>query len=73
MPMKPYVICHMMSSLDGRLDVASWAPEDGPLYKNAIAEYQRIHASFEADAWLAGTDTMMEFTGDAPAPAFPIS
>lgn len=65
--MKPYVICHMMSSLDGRLDVVSWAPEGDALYKGATSEYQRIHKAFEADAWLAGTNTMKEFTGDTAA------
>jgi riboflavin biosynthesis pyrimidine reductase len=57
----------MMSSLDGRLDVGSWAPEGQALYKGTTTEYQRIHKQFEADAWLAGTNTMKEFTGDIAA------
>lgn len=66
--MKPYVICHMMSSLDGRLDVAAWAGgEDSATYKALTGEYQRIHDGVQADAWLAGTNTMEEFTGDAQA------
>jgi riboflavin biosynthesis pyrimidine reductase len=66
--MKPYVICHMMSSLDGRLDVAAWAGgEDSATYKALTGEYQRIHDGYQADAWLAGTNTMEEFTGDAKA------
>lgn len=66
--MKPYVICHMMSSLDGRLDVAAWAgDENSATYKALTGEYQRIHDGYQADAWLAGTNTMEEFTGDAKA------
>jgi riboflavin biosynthesis pyrimidine reductase len=66
--MKPYIICHMMSPLDGRLVVERWAPDGSPLNERMIAEYQRIHDGFEADAWLAGTKTMTEFaTGAAPA------
>lgn len=64
--MKPYVICHMVSPLDGRLLVDAWAPKDGPLRKPILDEYQRLHAAFDADAWLAGTTTMKEFaTGQA--------
>lgn len=66
--MKPYVICHMMSSLDGRLNVAAWAGGEGSAtYEALTGEYQRIHDGFGADAWLAGTNTMKEFTGDAKA------
>lgn len=63
--MKPTVICHMLSPLDGRLLVDAWAPEDSDLYKGVLAEYQRLHNAFKADAWLAGTNTMKEFTGGA--------
>jgi riboflavin biosynthesis pyrimidine reductase len=66
--MKPHVICHMLSPLDGRLIVDAWAPEDSDLYKGVLAEYQRLHNDFKADAWLAGTNTMKEFTGGATAP-----
>lgn len=63
---KPHVICHMMGPLDGRLIVQEWAPEGEPLFRDATAEYARLHASFEADAWLAGTDTMEEFAQGKP-------
>jgi riboflavin biosynthesis pyrimidine reductase len=65
--MKPHVICHMLSPLDGRLIVDAWAPEDSTLYKGVLAEYQRLHDAVKADAWLAGTNTMKEFTGGATA------
>jgi len=68
--MKPRVICHMMSPLDGRLKVDAWAPSDSPLNKVFIDEYERLHEQFDADAWLAGTNTMEEFaTVEASAAA----
>jgi len=67
---RPHVICHMMSPLDGRLKVDGWAPSDSPLNKVFIGEYERLHAQFDCDAWLAGTNTMEEFAnGKAPADA----
>jgi riboflavin biosynthesis pyrimidine reductase len=57
----------MLSPLDGRLIVDAWAPEGSALYHDVLQEYQRLHNGFKADAWLAGTNTMKEFTGDAKA------
>ena len=69
MPTKPHVICHMLSPLDGRLLVDPWAPEGSPLRKAVLDEYQRLHAQFDADAWLAGTTTMEDFAGGQPSAA----
>lgn len=66
--MKPHVICHMLSPLDGRLIVESWAPEGTTFNKQMIDEYERIHDTFQADAWLSGTRTMTEFATGSPAP-----
>jgi riboflavin biosynthesis pyrimidine reductase len=64
---KLHVICHMVSPLDGRLLVGPWAP-DGSALKRAIHDkYQRLHAAFGADAWLAGTTTMEDFATGAAA------
>ncbi|WPB58338.1 RibD family protein [Xylophilus sp. GOD-11R] len=72
---KPYVICHMVSPLDGRLLVDPWAPDGSALKKAMHDEYQRLHVEFGADAWLGGTTTMQDFaTGtafDAGPPASP--
>ncbi len=57
----------MLSPLDGRLVVDAWAPDSSELYKEVVQEYQRLHNGFKADAWLAGTNTMKEFTGGATA------
>jgi len=54
--MKPYVVCHMMPSVDGRLRTERWdVPESGH------NEYERTADSFKADAWICGRVTMEEF------------
>lgn len=54
--MKPYVICHMMPSVDGRLRTDRWEiPPAG--YK----EYERTADTYHADAWICGRKTMEEF------------
>src|SRR3954471_2811090 len=54
--MKPYVICHMMPSVDGRLRTDRWdIPETGH------KEYERTADSYRADAWVCGRKTMEEF------------
>src|SRR5438874_7663366 len=54
--MKPYVICHMMPSVDGRLRTERW---DVP--ETAHQEYERTAESYGADAWICGRKTMEEF------------
>ena len=54
--MKPYVICHMMPSVDGRLRTERW---DVP--KSGHDEYDRVAESYKADAWICGRKTMEEF------------
>jgi 2,5-diamino-6-(ribosylamino)-4(3H)-pyrimidinone 5'-phosphate reductase len=50
---KPYVICHMMSSLDGRIIVQRWGP-DVP----GRDDYEATAATFDAQAWMCGRVTM---------------
>lgn len=58
--MKPYVICHMMPSLDGRLRTERWkVPAAGH------EEYDKKADTYRADAWLCGRVTMAEFA-DGP-------
>ena len=54
--MKPYVICHMASSIDGRILPSRWRPHgiEGDLY-------ERLHTQFAAQAWLIGRVTGQEF------------
>lgn len=50
--MTPRVICHMMTSLDGRIILSRWG--DAP----NTQEYETTAATFEADAWLCGRVTI---------------
>lgn len=63
--MKPYVICHMVSSLDGRILGSRWRPQgidSGRLF-------ERLHDEIGGDAWLVGRVTGQEFArASAPYP-----
>ncbi|WP_208306700.1 RibD family protein [Hymenobacter defluvii] len=50
--MTPRVICHMMTSLDGRIILSRWGNAPN------TQEYETTAATFEADAWLCGRMTM---------------
>jgi len=55
--MKPYVICHMAASVDGRILPSRWRPAS-----EAVGRlYERMHAELEGDAWLVGRITGQEF------------
>lgn len=52
--MKPYIICHMAASIDGRIDGGSLKrvlPEN---------EYESTGAALKGDAWLCGRTTMQQ-------------
>jgi len=53
---KPYVICHMLGSVDGRIKQNIWGFTDHHKYFEETAE------KIEADAWLVGRVTMQEFS-----------
>ena len=63
--MKPHVICHMVSSVDGRTLSSRWRP-DGKL---ASALFERLHDELGGDAWLIGRVTGQEFAKGKPYPA----
>ena len=55
--MKPYVICHMVASIDGRILHSRWRPatrEGGDLF-------EQLHTRVGGDAWLVGRVTGQEF------------
>jgi riboflavin biosynthesis pyrimidine reductase len=67
--MKPYIVCQMMSSLDGRSLTDGWNLDF------ASDLYETTAASFNADGWICGRVTMQEIShgkdypkGLAPAP-----
>lgn len=55
---RPYVICHILSSLDGKINGPFMAAETTRLLGG---EYGKIRTEMNADAWLYGTTTVKEF------------
>lgn len=55
---RPRVICHMTTSIDGRIAVDGWPDR---LAAAAGREYERVHASYEPGGWLCGRVTMEPF------------
>lgn len=55
---RPRVVCHMTVSVDGRIVVDGWPASEG-----VRAEYERVHAGYDADGWICGRITMEPFAG----------
>lgn len=55
--MKPHVICHMASSLDGRILPHRWAPSDA----HSHATYEDLHVRLGGGSWIVGRVTGAEF------------
>ena len=60
---RPYVICHMTPSIDGRILTSGWN-----LPAVAMSEYERIANTFDADAWIIGRVSMEPYAGRARVP-----
>ena len=61
--MRPQVILHMMSSIDGRITTAGW-----PNSADAEETYEKLHGDLRCDAWLVGPVTIAEFAEGEPRP-----
>jgi riboflavin biosynthesis pyrimidine reductase len=57
--MKPYVICHMCTTIDGRILSKRWAGLPASISNGRL--FETTAASFGIGAWLVGTTTMKEF------------
>ena len=60
---RPYVICHMLPSVDGRIVLRDWKLD------HATREYERTAATFQADAWIIGRISMEPYAGKGRVPA----
>ncbi|MDN7437086.1 RibD family protein [Burkholderia multivorans] len=57
--MRPQIICHMMSTLDGRIDGDRWnLPRSGRTVDEATACYYDISDRLNAQAWMLGRNTV---------------
>ena len=62
--MKPYVICHMNSSMDGRILGSRWRPSENRM----AGLFERLHEELGGGSWLIGRVTGSEY---ARAQAYP--
>ncbi|SNR34157.1 dihydrofolate reductase family protein [Hymenobacter mucosus] len=59
---RPHVICHMMSSVDGKILSANWKDEE--LTETFSGYFEKYHETFTAQAWICGRVTMeRDFSG----------
>lgn len=56
---RPYIVCHILSALDGKIAGAFAGTKAA---QAASEEYARIRSAYRAEAWLYGTTTTKEFT-----------
>jgi 2,5-diamino-6-(ribosylamino)-4(3H)-pyrimidinone 5'-phosphate reductase len=55
---RPRVVCHMASSIDGRIVVDGWP---APASAAVRSEYERVHSSYDSQGWMCGRVTMEPF------------
>jgi len=56
---RPYIICHMASSIDGKID--------GSVLQNVLpaGEYEALHSKLGGNAWICGRTTMQQHFAEA--------
>lgn len=60
---RPYVICHMAPSVDGKIVTEGWG-----VRRVLTAEYERTAETFGANAWIIGRISMAPYAGKATVP-----
>ena len=59
--MRPFIICHMSTSIDGRLHPSRFTSAAAGVSRDVLrGHYERVHDSFDADGWIVGRKTMSE-------------
>jgi 2,5-diamino-6-(ribosylamino)-4(3H)-pyrimidinone 5'-phosphate reductase len=58
--MRPFVICHTMSSVDGRIQSSRWGIANAPRF------FEEPAARIKVDAWIVGRTTFQEFASQKP-------
>ncbi|TGE28189.1 dihydrofolate reductase family protein [Hymenobacter metallicola] len=68
---RPHVICHMMSSVDGKILSSNWQDEE--IYNTFAGYFEKYHETFTSQAWMCGRITMeRDFSGGVqPEPQAP--
>ena len=57
--MSIHIICHMISSVDGKLVSAKWSRPTHPVDISGV--YESVASSFDAQGWIVGRTTMAEY------------
>ena len=57
---KPYVVAHVLSTIDGRIQPHNWPP------LNTSRIFESTAETFKSDAWVVGRTTMQEFSSKKP-------
>ncbi|MBN8986747.1 MAG: dihydrofolate reductase family protein [Rhizobiales bacterium] len=64
--MRPTIICHMSTSIDGRLHPSRFTrAAPGISWDVLRSHYEKVHDSFEADGWIIGRRTASEMAKGA--------
>jgi 5-amino-6-(5-phosphoribosylamino)uracil reductase len=67
--MRPTIICHMTTSIDGRLHPSRFTvPAEGISRDTLRGHYAKIYESFAADGWIVGRRTMSEMAKGVERP-----
>jgi 5-amino-6-(5-phosphoribosylamino)uracil reductase len=70
--MRPKIICHMVSSVDGRLLAGRWTPPASGIAADLVRRvYEETGAQLGGDGWLVGRKTMAEMVDTTPRPLPP--
>jgi len=60
--MRPTIICHMVSSIDGRLHPSRWTPPAKGVTVDVSAQYETVASQIDAKGFIIGRTTMAEFS-----------
>lgn len=67
--MRPKIICHMITSLDGRLLPSRWSDSaDAKIWDLIEAHYEPVAGKLNAGGWVVGRKTMVEYIGQDEYP-----
>ncbi|MEJ0076163.1 MAG: dihydrofolate reductase family protein [Alphaproteobacteria bacterium] len=67
--MRPHIICHMTTSIDGRLHPSRFTvPAEGIARETLRGHYAKVYESFAADGWIVGRRTMSEMAKGSERP-----
>lgn len=73
--MRPKIVCHMVTSIDGRLYSDRWTKPVGSDAAGLHRQYDEVYGRLEADGWIVGRVTMagMAKGSGSPGPALPMT